>query len=288
VPPSARAFAGLRQGLQDQGYLEGRNLSIEYRYAEGRADRFPTLAAELAGSNVDVIVTESTPAALAAKDATQTISIVMTTSSDPVKSGLAASFARPGGNVTGLTLLVPELSQKRLQLLKEVAPKATRVAVLLDSTNPLSTRALEETEAAAQSLGLQLQPIVVRSPTALDAVFKSVTSARPHVLITIGGGMLLDSRIRIVEFAAKSRLPAMFPDREFPEAGGLMPYGPDLAANFRRAAAFVHKILEGSKPADLPIEQPTKLEWVVNLKTAKELRLTIPQSVLGRADQVIE
>src|SRR5262245_11532132 len=207
VPPSARAFAGLRQGLQDLGYLEGRNLAIEYRYAEGQADRFPILAAELVGSNVDVIVTESTAAALAAKDATQTIPIVMTTSSDPVKSGLAASFARPGGNVTGLTLLVPELSQKRLQLLKEVAPKATRVAVLLDSTNPLSTGALKETEAAAQSLGLQLQPIVVRSPATLDAVFKSVTSARPHVLITIGGGMLLDSRIRIVEFAAKSRLP---------------------------------------------------------------------------------
>ncbi len=281
-------FEVFRQGLREHGYVEGQNIALEYRSAQGRADRFPALAAELVRLQVDVIVTESTAAALAAKHATQTIPIVMAVSSGPVEVGLVASLARPGGNVTGLSILVPELSGKRLQLLKEATPKATLVAVIWNPTHPAGADALRETEAAARSLGLRLRSVEARSPADLDVAFKTVTGARPSALITLGDGMLWDNRARIVEFAAKGRLPGIFPEREFAEAGGLMTYGPNLASNFRRAAAFVDKILKGTKPADLPVEQATRFELVINLKTAKALGLTIPPSILVRADQVIQ
>ncbi len=283
-----RLFEAFRQGLREHGYVEAQNIGLEYRSAQGRAERFPALAAELVRMKVDVIVTESVQAALAAKHATQTIPIVMAVSSEPVAVGLVASFARPGGNVTGLALQVAGLSGKRLQLLKEATPKSTLVAVIWNPTNPAAAGALEETEAAAPSLGLRLRSVEVRGPGDLDAAFKAVTSARPSALITLADGMLFENRTRIVEFAAKSRLPAIFPERQFAEAGGLMTYGPSIASNFRRAATYVDKILKGAKPADLPVEQPTRFDLVVNLKTAKALGLTIPQSILVQATEVIQ
>jgi putative ABC transport system substrate-binding protein len=283
--PLAEAF---RQGLREHGYVEGQNIAFEYRYAAGRADRLPALAAELVRLKVDVIVTESNVAALAAKHATQTIPIVMAIAGDPVKAGVVNSLARPGGNVTGLTLIHPELSGKRLQLLKEAVPKIALVAVIWNPTDPAAADFLRETEAAARSLGLKIHAIEARAPAELDAAFKAVADARPSAFFTIPHSMFQDNKTRIFEFATKSRLPGVFPNRVFTEAGGLMSYGPNLAANFRRAAVFVDKILKGAKPADLPIEQPTKFELVINLKTAKALGLTIPPSVLARADQVIE
>lgn len=283
--PLAEAFS---QGLREHGYLEGQNIVLEHRYAEGRAGRLSALAAELVRLKVDVIVTQSDAAALAAKQATQTIPIVMAIAGDPVKAGVVANLARPGGNVTGLTLVHPELSGKRLQLLKEVVPKTTVVAVIWNPTNRAAAGFLRETEAAARSLGLKLHAFEARGPAELDAAFKAVADARPTAFFTIPNGVFADNVTRIVEFATKSRLPGVFPNREFPEAGGLMSYGPNFAANFRRAAAFVDKILKGAKPADLPVEQPTSFELVVNLKTAKVLGLTIPASVRARADRVIE
>ncbi len=288
VASSTPLFEAFRQGLREHGYVEGQNIAFEYRFAQGRADRLPTMAAELVSMKVDVIVTESVAAALAAKRATQTISIVMAISGDPVGAGLVASLPRPGGNVTGLSLLAPELSGKRLQLLTGAAPRTTRVAVIWNPVSPASAGYLRETEAAARSLGLQLQPVEVRSPTDLDAAFKAVARARPSALITLADGMLADNRTRIVEFAVKRRLPGIFPHREWADAGGLMAYGPSFASNFRHAAIYVDKILKGAKPADLPVEQATRFELVVNLKTAKALGLTIPQTILIRADQVIQ
>ena len=276
------------EGLRDVGYVDGKNIVIEYRSAEGKLDRLPGLAADLVNLKVDVVVTRGGAAANAAKQATQTIPIVMAViGGDPVKLGLVTSFSRPGGNVTGLTLQAPELSGKRLEVLKETLPKVALVAALWNAAGPAGLGFLRETEAAARSLGLQLQSIEVRSPVDLNAAFNSVTRARPNALITLADGMLSDNRRRIIQFAAKSRIPAMFPDREFAEAGGLMVYGPDLAWNFRRAAIYVDKIFKGAKPADLPIEQPTKFELVINLKTAKQIGLTIPPNVLARADKVI-
>jgi putative ABC transport system substrate-binding protein len=276
------------EGLRDVGYVDRKNIVIEWRYAEGKVERLPGLAAELVNLKVDVVVTRGTAAASAAKQATQTIPIVMAVmGGDPVKLGLVSSFSRPGGNVTGLTLQAPELSGKRLELLKEVAPKTASVAVIWNGTSPQGAGFLQETKAAAQSLGLPLQFVEVRDPADLDRAFMAVTSARAGALLTLADGMLLSNRARIIEFAARSRLPAMFPEREFAEAGGLVGYGPDIAWNFRRAAWYVDKILKGAKPADLPIEQPTKFELVINLKTAKQIGLTIPPNVLARADRVI-
>ena len=283
--PLAEAF---RQGLREHGYVEGQNIAFEYRYAEGRADRLPALAAELVRLKVDVIVTESNVAALAAKQATQTIPIVMAIAGDPVKAGVVGSLARPGGNVTGLSLMAPELSGKRLELLQRAVPKIALVAVIWNPTNPAAADFLRETEVAARSLGVKLHVIEARSPGDLDAAFRAVAGARPSALITLPDGMLLANRTRIIEFAAKSRLPAIFSDREFAQDGGLMAYGPSLTSNFRRAAAFVDKILKGAKPGDLPIEQPTQFELVINLKTAKVLALAIPQSLVQRADKVIQ
>jgi ABC-type uncharacterized transport system substrate-binding protein len=283
--PLAEAF---RQGLREHGYVEGRNVTFEYRSVQGRVDRLPSLAAELVRLKVDVIVTESNVAALAAKHATQTIPVVMAIAGDPVTAGVVGSLARPGGNVTGLTLMNRELSGKRLQLLKEVAPKIAVVAVIWNPTDPPAADALRETEAAAQSWGLQIHAIEARSPADLDAAFKAVADARPDAFFTLPGGMFQDNKTRIFDFARKNRLPGVFSNREYAEAGGLMSYGPSFAALFRRAAGYVDKILKGAKPADLPIEQPTTYELVINLKTAKALGLTIPPSLLQRADQVIE
>jgi putative ABC transport system substrate-binding protein len=283
--PLAEAF---RQGLREHGYVEGQDIAFEYRYAQGRADQLPVLAAELVRLKVDVIVTESNVAALAAKRATETIPIVMAIAGDPIKAGVVGSLARPGGNVTGLTLIHPELSGKRLQLLREAVPKIALVAVIWNPADPAAVDFLRETEAAARSLGLRLHAIEAHAPAELDAAFKAVADTRPSAFFSLPGGMFQDNQTRIIEFATKNRLPGVFPSRVFVEAGGLMSYGPNLAASSRRAAAFVDKLLKGAKPADLPIEQPTKFELVINLKTAKVLGLTIPPSGLLRADQVIE
>jgi ABC-type uncharacterized transport system substrate-binding protein len=276
-----------RQGLRELGYIEGQNIRIESRWAEGHHERLAELAADLVRLEVAVMVTESTPAALAAKQATQTIPIVTAAIGDPVAVGLVASLARPGGNVTGVTMFASEPSGKQLELLKEAAPQTTLVAVLWNAANPVHIHHLEGIKAAAQSLGLTLQAVAVRTPSDFDRAFEAMASMRPSALITLADGMLLDNRTHIIAFAAKSRLPALFPDREFAETGGLMTYGPNLAANFRRATTYVDKILKGTKPADLPVEQPTKFELVINLKTAQALGLTIPPTLLFRADEVI-
>jgi putative ABC transport system substrate-binding protein len=276
-----------REGLREVGYMEGKNILIETRWAEGHRERFAELAADLVRMQVAVLVTDTTPVTLAAMQATHTIPIVIITSGDPVEAGLVASLARPGGNVTGLTFQAPALSGKRLELLKEAAPQTTLVAVLWNAANPSHVSFLRETEAAARALGLQLHAVEVRSPADLDRAFEAIARTRPSALITLADGMLVDNRTRIVAFAAQSRLPAVFPDRDFAEAGGLMTYGPNLAANFRRAAYYVDRILKGAKPADLPVEQPMKLELVLNLKTAQALGLTIPPTLLFQADEVI-
>lgn len=288
VAPSAPLLEAFRQGLREKGYVEGKSIELEYRFAQGKADTAPALAAELVALKVDVIVTEGTPTALAAKHATTTIPIVTTLVGDPVQLGLAASLGRPGGNVTGLTTSAADRTGKQLQTLKEIAPNIAGVAVIYNAARPDSADRLKEAKAAAKSLKLPIQFVGVRSPADLDAAFETLISARPGALITIGDGMLLGNRKRIVEFAAKRRLPGAFPEREFAEAGGLMAYGPNVASNFRRAAGFVDKILKGAKPADLPIEQPTKFDLVINLRTATALGLKIPPAVLARADELIE
>jgi len=283
--PLADAF---RQGLREHGYVEGHNVTFEYRSVQGRADRLPSLAADLVRLKVDVIVTESNVAALAAKHASQNIPVVMAIAGDPVEAGVVSSLARPGGNVTGLTLMNRELSGKRLQLLKEVAPKIAVVAVIWNPTDPPAAGFLRETEAAAQSRGLKIHAVEARSPAELDAAFKAVADARPDAFFTLPGGMFQDNKTRIFDFARKNRLPGVFSNREYAEAGGLMSYGPSFTDLFRRAAGYVDKVLKGAKPADLPIEQPTTYELVINLKTAKAFGLTIPPSLLHRADHVIE
>jgi len=288
VSPSTPTLEAFRQGLREYGYVDGQNIALEYRFAQGSPVKLGGMAAELVRMPVDVIVTESVLAAEAAKRATGTIPIVTAVHGDPVGAGLVSTLTRPGGNVTGLSLLAPELSGKRLQLLKEVLPRATRVAAIWNTTNVAAPRYLTETRAAAQSLGLNVESVEVRNPSDLDAAFDSVVAGRPSAFITLPDGMLLANRTRIVEFAIRSRLPALFPDSEFATAGGLMAYGPSLASNFRRAASYVDRILKGARPAELPVEQPNKFDLVINLKTAKALGLTIPPSLLLRADQVIE
>ncbi len=288
VAASMPAFEGFRQGLRDLGYVEGQNIVLELRFAQGKPERLAAMAIELAQMKVDLIVIESAQAARAARDASKAIPIVMAVVGDPVGAGLVASLARPGGNITGLSTLSPELSGKRLELLKEVAPQAKRVAVIWNDSNPAAAGNLAETRTAARSMGIDIQSVEVRKASDLDLALEAVAAARPGALLTLTNGMFLANRTRIVEFTARRRLPAIFPDREFAEAGGLMAYGPSLTANFRRAAAYVDKILKGAKSADLPVEQPTKFELVVNLKTAKALGITIPQSLLLRADEVIQ
>jgi len=280
------------QGLRDLGYVEGRNVVIEYRSAEGKSEQLPTLAAELVELEVDVIVAPGTPLALAAKQATTTLPIVFAAVGDPVGSGLATSLARPGGNVTGLSILLSsELVGKYLELLTQAVPGVSRIAVLWQPGG-LGQRPeqdlLKGAQVAARALGVRVQFVEARGPADLDRAFSQVTRARAGALTVLATSMLNSERRRLVDLAAKNRLPAMYPYREFVDAGGLMAYGADLANLIRRAATYVDKILKGAKPGDLPVEQATKFDLVINLKTAKALSLTIPPSLLQRAEQVID
>jgi putative ABC transport system substrate-binding protein len=264
---------------------------IEYRLPEGQLERLPALAAELVALKVDVILAVATPQALAAKQATRTIPIVFAATGDAVADGLVASLARPGGNVTGLSFFTPELVGKRLELLKQTVPGVSRVAVLWNPGGlgeSTEKDVLKRAEVAARAIGVQLHFVEARGPADFDRVFSDMTRARAGALTVLTSAMLFEERKRLVDLVAKNRLPAVYPWREFVDAGGLMAYGPDLADLFRRAATYVDKILKGAKPGDLPVEQPTKFELVINLKTAKALGLTIPPSLLQRADQVIE
>jgi ABC-type uncharacterized transport system substrate-binding protein len=280
-----------RQGLRDLGYVEGRNLVIEYRDAEGKYERLPALAAELVALKVDVIVAGGAPQALAAKQATRTIPIVFASSPDPVESGLVTSLARPGGNVTGLSFLAPELVGKRLEQLTQAVPGVNRVAVLWQPGGwgeRTDKDMLKATEVAARALGVLLQFVEARGPADFDRAFSDMTRARAGALTVLGSVMFFGERRRLVDLAAKNRLPAVYPSREYVDARGLMAYGANFADLFRRAATYVDRILKGAKPGDLPVEQPTKYELVINLKTAKALGLTIPPSLLQRANQVID
>ena len=287
VPGSQSAFSvridALRQGLSELGYVEGQNIVIEYRYGEGKTDRFPDLAAELVRLKVDVIVTASTLSVQAAKKASGTVPIVFTAVNDPVGTGLVASFARPGGNVTGMTNLLQELDGKRLELLKETFPKVIRVAYLWNPSTSSS-----EMRAAAQTLGLQLQALEVRASNDFDQAFETALKSRAQALITSPSPVFITHQKRILDFTAKNRLPAIYPTSDYAAAGGLMSYAHSNLENWRRTATYVDKILKGTKPADLPVEQPTKFEFIINLKAAKQIGLTIPPNVLARADRVIK
>lgn len=277
----------LRQGLRDHGYIEGRNVRLDYRFADGHADRLAPMVAELLKRNVDLIVTESALAAVAASKATKTIPIVMAVATNPVIAGLAASLARPGGNVTGLTLAGAERTAKQIQMLKESLPAATSMAVLYAPRADIEAD-LAEATSSARSLVLALQLFELTGPQDFDKTFDAIARARPSAVMSIGHGMLLGNRQRIIDFCLKAKLPGVFPTREFADDGGLMSYGPDLAANFRRVGAYVDRIVKGARPGDLPIEQPTKWELVVNLRTAQALGIKIPGTVLVRADTVIQ
>ena len=291
-PEVRRVIDAFRQGLRERGYVEGQNVVIEYRGAGEKYDRLAGLARELVRLGVDVIVAPSTPVARAAQQVTTTIPIVASVMQDPVGDGLVASLARPGGNITGLTVLGPELVPKRMEILKETLPNVSRVAVLWqpDAFGERTTRdLLRETEAATQGLGVTLRFVSVRAPDEFDRAFSALTAENADALMVFPGPMLFVERRRIVDFAAKRRLPTIFTAREYAElAGGLISYGPSTDDLVRRSATFVDKILKGAKPGDLPVEQPTKFELVVNLKTAKALAVTIPQSLIYRADEVIE
>ena len=276
-----------RQSLRDLGYVEGKNLRIEYRYAEGKLDLLPSLASELVQQQVDVIVTVGTPGVLAAKNATGTIPIVFVSVTDPVANGVVASLARPGGNVTGLSILAPELSRKRLELLKEAFPKVTRTLVLWNPTSSGESLSFTETQGIAKSLGVQLHSMEVRGASDFESGFQRAKKAGVQALITLPSPVVNSSLKQVLEFAAKTRLPAMYFTSEFVDGGGLMSYAPSFTEQFRRAATYVDKILKGAKPAELPVEQPTKFEFIVNLKAAKQIGLTVPPNVLARADKVI-
>ena len=277
-----------RQGLKEYGWIEGQNISVEYRFAEGKEDALAEFAAELVRLRPDVIVAEGTAAIRAAKTVTQTIPIVMATSTDPIGNGLVASLHRPGGNVTGLSLQTAELAGKRLQLLTEIVPELARVAVLSNPSNPSIAATVEQTKAAAQLLGVEVHIAEVPGPDQFESAFAAVTSARAGALIVLPDPVLYGQHPRILTFATASNLPALFSEKEVVEAGGLIAYGPSIPASFRRAAAYVDKILRGAKPAELPVEQPTIFELAVNLQTARAIAVTIPTSVLVRADEVIE
>ena len=277
-----------RQGLRDLGYIEGQNIAIEYRFSEGVAERLPNLAAELVQLKVDIIVVGGSPSTRATKNATKTIPIVMTNANDPVGIGLVGSLAHPGGNVTGLSNVGSDLGGKQLELLKEASPKISRIAVLSDSAIPGNALWLGEMRVAAEALRITLQPVDVHRPDDFEHAFSAIKKEHASALSALRNHVTNDYRARIVDFAAKSRLPAMYPDSEYVEVGGLMSYGPNFADLYRRAATYVDKILKGAKPADLPVEQPMKFEFVINLKTAKQIGLIVPQSILYRADKVIK
>jgi putative ABC transport system substrate-binding protein len=288
-PEGARVWGTFIQGLRDLGYVEGQNIAIEQRFSEGKYEQLPALAAELVGLKVDVIVAPASQNPLAAKQATRTIPIVMTNAFDPVASGLVASLARPGGNVTGLSFEAsPQTIGKQLELLKEIVPHVSRMAVLENPANPSHALYLGEAKVAARTLGVRLQTLEARGPDDFERAFTAIIRERAEALLVLEDGMFFLHQTRITDLAAKRHLPAVSGLREFTHAGGLESYAPSLRDNFRRAAYFVDRILKGAKPADLPVEQPTKFDLVINLKTAKVLGLTIPPSVLARADEVIE
>jgi putative ABC transport system substrate-binding protein len=285
---SGATVAAFKDGLRDLGYVEGRNIVFEERSATGQLGRFSELAAELLRLKVDVLVTTNTRAAQAAAKLTRTVPIVVTSSGDLVGTGLAASLARPGGNVTGLTTLSPELSAKRLQLLKEVVPGLKRVAVLWNPDGPAPVRAFKETQAASRLLALKIQSLEVRLPAELEGAFAALAHGRAEAMLVIPDPFLAGSVASIVKLAAERRIPAIFPSKEFVDAGGLIAYGPNYLVTYRRAAYYVDRILKGAKASDLSIEQPTKFEMQINVKTAKALGLAIPMSLRSRADAVIE
>jgi len=285
---SAARTEAFRQGLRELGYVEGKNIVIEWRYAEGKLDRLPTLAADLVSLKVDVIVSAAPPGTRAAKQATATIPIVMAFDDDPVGSGFVASLVRPGGNITGLSNFAPELSGKRLELLKEVVPHLSRMAVLGDVTRPGIPQALREINVAADAFRVQIQYLEVRGPKDIEPAFRSASKERAEAVIMLGSPVVNFQRKQVIDAAVKSRLPAMYPSPEIVEDGGLMYYGPNYNDLYRRAATYVDNILKGAKPAELPIEQPKKFELIINLKGAKQIGLTIPPNVLARADRVIK
>ena len=279
---------GLQQGLRELGYIDGQNLRFEYRWAEGRSERFRALATDLVSLKVDAIVTWGTPATVAARQATTTIPIVMGAIGDPIGAGVVSSLARPGGNVTGLSALTAELEAKRLELLKELLPSVSRVAVLSNPANPYCVIAVKHARLGAQALGLKLDVVEMQETGDLDRALLAVSQQHPDAALVIADPVLVSHRKRIAEFMTKNRLPAAYTYREHTEAGGLISYSTNYYDSFRRAAAYVDKIFKGAKPGDLPIEQPTKFELVVNMKTAKALGIKIPNSILLRADKVIE
>jgi putative ABC transport system substrate-binding protein len=278
-----------RDGLRELGYVEGKNLQLEVRWAEGKLERLPTLAAELVQAKVDVIVAGTSPAVVAAHEATRTVPIVMPVSSDPVGEGLVASLARPGGNITGLSLMAPELGQKRLQLLQETFPKVSRALAVVWNPAYVGMRArFEQAQVAAPVVGLTVRSVEVRDTRELDAAFEAIIREHPDALLLLVDPFTISQRARIVEFAAEQRLPAIYESSDFVDVGGLISYGPNFSDLFRRAATYVDKILRGAKPADLPIEQPTKFELVINMRAAKTLGIKFPDSILLSADKVIE
>ena len=282
-------LARFREGMSELGYHEGRNLLLETRFADGKLQRLPMLAQELAQLKPDVVFVSTTPGSLAAKAATPTIPIVFVAVADPVGAGLVSSLARPNGNVTGITHLVAELTGKRLELLKEIVPSASRIAVLVNPDDPNATVQIQNAEAAARALGVQLQPVLtVRGASDLERAFEAISRSGVAAALRMVDPTTTVLRARTVELAVRHRVAMMFVFREDVEAGGLAAYGASLPAQYRQAATFVHKILRGARPGDLPIEQPTKFELVINLKTAKALGLTFPQSILARADQIIQ
>ncbi len=286
--PPAVDIEAFRRGLREHGYVEGKNIIVEYRWAEGNEERLRSVVAELIRLKVDLIVTSAPEATRAAKEAATTIPIVMVLVADPVAFGFVASLARPGGNITGFASLLPELSGKRLEILKDAVPNLSRVAVLWNAANPYRAQDLREVQAVANALRVTLHSFPVRGPNDFDGAFKAAVEAGVHGLLTLEDPFTIAHRKQIVDLALRHRLPAGYAVRPFVDAGGLMSYGPDRADQNRRAATYVDKILKGAKPADLPVEQPTKFELVINLKTAKALGLTVPPTLLGRADEVIE
>ncbi len=283
--PRVEAF---RQGLRELGHVEGKNIAVEYRFAEGQEDRLTKLVAELVSLKADIIVTDGTATTRAAKNATKTIPIVMASDGDPIGSGFVASLARPGGNITGLTNRLAELSGKRLEVLKETIPGISRIGVIWNPKTPASAIAFKETQIAAQALAVQLQSLEVRGPNDFESAIEAATKRQASALSVLSDSLMFSNRTRILELAGKQRLPTMHTQSLWVEAGGMMSYGTHFPDLYRRAATYVDKILKGAKPADLPVEQPIKFELVINLKTAKQIGLTIPPNVLVRADRVIK
>jgi putative ABC transport system substrate-binding protein len=284
----ANLVDAFREGLREHGYEEGRNIVIEYRWADGKYDQFPALVAELIAAKVDAIVTAGTPAALAVKRATTTVPLVMVAVGDPVGTGLVPSLARPGGNLTGLSSIAPDLEGKRLQLLREVVPALSHVAMFINSLNPFHVSSMNQARAAAQAMGIKLQLHDIRKSEDLDDAFAAIRKERPDALLILADRVFLHNRERMMDFTKEQRLPNVNAYKELVEVGGLMSYGPSYEDMHKRAAIYIDKILKGAKPADLPIEQPSKFTFIVNLKAAKALGVTVPSQLLGLADQLIE